>query len=267
MLGLTTTLLTSIAMPNTNDTNGNKHPPDDVDQEIAFFQGLSDNGIPAWAQRVPEDYLARWVAEVTLRCQQAGQYVPTLMEGMAAMFGGSISPERVPDLVMAWEDVGKKFYDLSQAKCVSLPKPTKTSSAPGQRALTDLSSLQQEIQNLKSQLKSSSKARGKHIEMQYKDRPITEEVIEEFLEELGVAKWMHGLADLIKKAVDSDILDGPTLPVADLYHSLWYGKSPPRASSKRSSRGPRKSKRTQSSRRRAGTPSTSASGASSLEKS
>ena len=35
------------------------------------------------------------------------------------------------------------------------------------------------------------------------------EVIEEFLEEPEVAEWMHELAELIKHAVETDILDNP----------------------------------------------------------
>ena len=100
------------------------------------MQAFGENGFPAWAQRIPGDYLARRVTEVTLQCQQAGQHVPTLMEGtgMATMLGGSIPLERVLDLVVAWEDVGKKFYDPTKSKFVSLPDPTNTSSAPQQGA-------------------------------------------------------------------------------------------------------------------------------------
>ena len=52
--------------------------------------------------------------------------------------------------------------------------------------------------------------------MPYKDWPITPEVIEEFLEEPGVAEWMHELAGLIKRAVASDILDDPGVSVTHL---------------------------------------------------
>ena len=45
-------------------------------------------------------------------------------------------------------------------------------------------------------------------------------MIGEFLEEAGVAEWMHALADLIKRAVESDILDDPGVPVADLWQLL-----------------------------------------------
>ena len=41
-------------------------------------------------------------------------------------------------------------------------------------------------------------------------------VIEEFVEEPGVAEWMHELADLIKQAVETDILDDPGVLMVDL---------------------------------------------------
>ena len=101
--------------------------------------------------------------------------------------------------------------------------------------------------------------------MPYKDRPITPEVIEEFLEEPGVAEWMHELAGLIKRAVESDIVDDPGVNVVDLWrllttthraYSKKYGRyrnSPSKGSSKRSSGKSRRSssKRGKSSRRRA----------------
>ena len=64
-------------------------------------------------------------------------------------------------------------------------------------------------------LKSSSRSRAKHKAIPYKDRRVPEDVIGEFLEEHGVAQWMHDLADLIKKVLESDVVDDPALPVAN----------------------------------------------------
>ena len=106
--------------------------------------------------------------------------------------------------------------------------------------------------------------------MPHKDGPITPEVIEQFLEGPGVAEWMHELAELIKRAVELDILDDPGVNVADLWrllttkhraYSKKYGRyrsSPSRGSSKRSSgKSRRSSKRGKSLRRRtrSGSPS------------
>ena len=87
------------------------------------------------------------------------------------------------------------------AKFIPAPEPHKSSSAP-QGALPDISSLQQETKDLKSQVNSSTKSKGRD-KFIFKDRLINAEVINEFLEESGVAEWMHGLADLIKRAVDT----------------------------------------------------------------
>ena len=59
------------------------------------------------------------------------------------MFSGSIPLEKIPRLVVAWEDVSKKIYDPTKSKFLPSPETTKTSSAPQQGALPDLSSLQQ----------------------------------------------------------------------------------------------------------------------------
>ena len=42
------------------------------------------------------------------------------------------------------------------------------------------------------------------------------EVIEEFLDQSGVAEWMHELAGMIKKSVRANILDDPTVPPSDV---------------------------------------------------
>ena len=110
----------------------------------------------------------------------------------------------------------KAFYEPSWAKFVSAHEPAHTGGAP-QGASQDLSSLQQGVRDLKARLKKDSKSGGKQKQVPYKDRPITPEVIEEFLEEAGIAEWMHALVGLIKRAVESDILDDPGVAVADLW--------------------------------------------------
>ena len=52
----------------------------------------------------------------------------TLAEGMVAMLGGSIPRDRVPDLVVAWQDVTKKYCDPSKSKVMSSHEPTNTSN-------------------------------------------------------------------------------------------------------------------------------------------
>ena len=89
---------------------------------------------------------------------------------------------------------------------------------------------------------------GKNQYVLYEHRPITPEVIEEFQEEPRVAEWMHERAELIKRAVDTDIRDDPTASVSDLWRLLTithrayskkygrYKKTPSKGSSKRFSR-------------------------------
>ena len=252
-------------MPTSNDgSNGNKRPADDTDPEIAVLRAFLENGFPPWVHRIPGDYLARRVAEISLRCQKQGKHIPTLTEGMATILNNAIPADRVLDLVVAWEDVSQHVYDPTQAKFVPVAQTQKSSDAP-QGASPDISSLHQEIRDLRAQLQKGSQSKGKSKSVPYKDRPITPEVIEEFLEEPGVAEWMHELAGLIKRAGESDILDDRGVNVVDLWrllttthqaYSKKYGRyrnSPSKGSSKRSSGRSRRSssKRGKSSRRRA----------------
>ena len=275
-------------MPTPNDgSNGNKRPVDDTDPEIAVLHAFLENGFPTWVQRIPGDYLARRVAEISLRCQKQGKHIPTLTEGMATILNDAIPADRVLNLVVAWEDVSQHVYDptlgstLGQiCPCGTDPKiqrcPIGGFAGYFFPSSGDPRSQSPDLQGVHSKGKSKS--------VPYKDRPITPEVIEEFLEELGVAEWMHELAGLIKRAVESDILDDPGVNVADLWrllttthraYSQKYGRyrnSPSKGSSKRSSGRSRRSssKRGKSSRRRAwsgssssGSPSPSRDGSSS----
>ena len=137
---------------------------------------------------------------------------------MATLLQSSVTCHRVFDLVVAWEDVNKRIYDSLQARFLQKADTTLPSSAP-QGALLELSSLHQKIKDFRDEIKRGTKKSSKQKAVQYKDRPITVEVIEEFLDEFGVAEWMHELAGMIKKSVEADILD-PTVPVSDLWRLL-----------------------------------------------
>ena len=54
---------------------------------------------------------------------------------------------------------------MTMSKFVAAPKPTKSSNAP-QGALSDLSSLQKEVRDLKASLKRGSKSLGKQKSVQ-----------------------------------------------------------------------------------------------------
>ena len=69
-------------------------------------------------------------------------------------------------------------------------------------------------------IKKGSKQNSKQKSVQYKDKPNTEEVVGEFLEESDVAEWMHELAGLIKKSIERDILDDLVVPGSDLWRLL-----------------------------------------------
>ena len=176
--------------------------------------------------------------------------------------------DRVLDLVAAWEDVNKCIYDPVQARFLhktNTTLPSMPSSAP-EGVLPQLSSLHQEIKELRDQIKKGAKKSSKQKAVQYQDRLITVEVIDEFLDESRVADWMYELARMTKKSVEAAILDDPTAPLWDLWTLLTtthrahaqkyqrYRGSPSKSPGKRPSR---KSKRSSTSCKSSRRPSSS----------
>ena len=82
-----------------------KRPVDEVDTEIVKLRAFAETGFQHWIKRVQDDYLTRRFSALTMEWQKEGKNVPEMVAGMATLLQVGLEPERMLDLVVAWEDV------------------------------------------------------------------------------------------------------------------------------------------------------------------
>ena len=93
-----------------------KRPVDEVDTEIVKLRACAETGFQHWIKRVQGDYLARRVSALTMEWQKEGKNVPEMLAGMATLLQVGPEPERMLEVVVAWEDVAPVKYDCSVVK-------------------------------------------------------------------------------------------------------------------------------------------------------
>ena len=91
-----------------------KRPVDGVDTEIVKLRAFAETGFQRWIKRVQGDYLARRVSALTMEWQTEGKNVPEMLAGMATLLQVGMEPERMLDLVVAWEDVASVKWWLGK---------------------------------------------------------------------------------------------------------------------------------------------------------
>ena len=217
--------------------------------------------------------------------QQEGKKVPEMLAGMATLLQVGLEPERMLDLVVAWEDVASVKYDCSAMKSMKFrPAGTQMGGGAPTGAPHAVDFLQQEIAHLRRKLdaQSAAKSKSKPSKMDYLKGVLTAEVIEEFLQEPGIPEWMGDLCALLTKALEEELLEDPSVPAHDLWKLLItryngygkkyrkgigsrYGRSPSRPKSRRhrSSSSSHKGRKSHRSRRSSSSPTESSSGGSS----
>ena len=94
---------------------------------FAKLRAFAETCFQPWIKRVQGDYLARRVSALTMEWQQAGKNVLDMLAGMATLLQVGLEPERMLDLVVAWEDVASVRYDCSAMKL----KPANTQVGGG----------------------------------------------------------------------------------------------------------------------------------------
>ena len=82
-----------------------KRPVDEVDSEIVKLRAFAETGFQHWIKRIQGDYLAKRASALTMEWQKEGKNVPDMLAGMATHLQVGLEPERVLNLVVAWEDV------------------------------------------------------------------------------------------------------------------------------------------------------------------
>ena len=93
-----------------------KRPVDEVDPEIVKLRAFAEPGFQHWIKRIQGDYLAKRASALTMEWQKEGKNVPEMLAGMATLLQVGLEPERMLDLVVAWEDVASVRYDCVAMK-------------------------------------------------------------------------------------------------------------------------------------------------------
>ena len=70
---------------------------------IIKLHSFAEIGSQHWIKRVQGEYLAGRVSTLTMEWQQAGKNFPEMFAGMATFLQAGLEPERMLDLVLAWE--------------------------------------------------------------------------------------------------------------------------------------------------------------------
>ena len=200
--------------------------------------------------------------------QQAGKNVPDMLAGMATILQVGLEPERMLDLVMAWEDVASVRYDCSAMKF----KPTNTQVGGGAPTVAPhaVNFLHQEIADVRRKLdaRMDAKSKSKSTTTYYLKGILIADLIAEFLQEPGIPEWMEDQCALLTTTLEEERLEDPSVPAQDLWKLLIskyneYGKryrkgrgsgrgrssSRPKSRHNRSSSLSRKGKTSQRSRR------------------
>ena len=206
-----------------------KRPVDEVDSEIVKLRAFAETGFQHWMKRVRGDFLARRVSALTMEWQQAGKNVPEMLAGMATLLQVGLEPERMLDLVVAWEDVALVKYDCSAMKF----KPANSQVGGGAPigAPHTVGFLHQELGDLRRKLdaQTAAKSKSRSAGTDYLKGNLTADLIAEFRQEPGIPEWMEDLCALLTTAVEEELLEDPSVPAQDLWKLLInkyneYGK-------------------------------------------
>ena len=152
-----------------------------MDSEIVKLRAFAETGFQHWIKRVQGDYLAKRASALTMEWQKEGKNVPEMLAQMATLLQVGLEPERMLDLVVAWEDVASVKYDCATMKF----KPTGTRMGCGAPtgAPHAVDFLHLEIADLRRKLdaQSAAKSKSKSAKTDYLKGVLTAGLIEEFL--------------------------------------------------------------------------------------
>ena len=170
-----------------------KRPVDEVDPEIVKLRAFAETRFQHWIKRIQGDHLAKRASALTMEWQKEGENVPEMLAGMATLLQVGLEPERMLDLVVAWEDVASVRYD-----CVAMKfKPVGNQMGGGAPAGAPhaVEFLHQEIADLRRKLdaQSTAQSKSKSAKTDYLKGALTAELIEEFLQEPAIPEWMTDL--------------------------------------------------------------------------
>ena len=201
-----------------------KRPVDEVDSEIVKLRAFAETRFQHWIKRIQGDYLAKRASALTMEWQKEGKNVPEMLAGMATLLQVGLEPERMLDLVVAWEDVASVRYDCAAMKF----KPVGTQMGGGAPtgAPHAVEFLHQEIADLRRKLdaQSAAQSKAKSAKTDCLKGVLTAELIEEFLQEPAIPEWMTDLCQLLTKALDEELLEDTSSGSESGEETYYMGK-------------------------------------------
>ena len=135
--------------------NSNKKRPAEEELELAAVRAFIEHAFPLWVTRVSPDKLANGVAELSVRWFQAGHNVPQESNAFKTLRTMDIPPEKILDILFAWEEVHKSRYLPETGKFVPL-RPASGS----RKSSTSESQKKSSIRILESKIESTGKGVG-----------------------------------------------------------------------------------------------------------
>ena len=94
-------------MPSENNV---KKRPAEEEPELAAVRAFVEHAFPLRVTRVSPDKLANGVAEMSVRWVQSGHNVPQVSNALKTQLAMDIPPEKILDILFAWEEVHKSRY-------------------------------------------------------------------------------------------------------------------------------------------------------------
>ena len=179
-----------------------------------------EHAFPFWISRAPADKLANGVAEMSVRWVQAGHNVPQIAAALQAQLAIEMPPEKMMDMLYAWEEVHKSWYMPEIGKFMPLKSPggSRKSSAGDPDKKSSIKALESKIEGPEKGLAKAEKERSHTAKDDWLALPLTVDTIKDFRDSTtGLTGWMLDILDMISHAIDENILDHPpTLPVSDV---------------------------------------------------
>ena len=246
-------------------SDNNKKRLAEEEPELAAVRAFVEHAFPLWISRAPADKLANGVAEMSVRWVQAGHNVPQIAAARQAQLAIEMPPEKMMDVLYAWEEVHKSRYMPETGKFMPLKSlgGSRKSSADDPDKKSSIKALESKIEELEKGLAKDEKERSHTAKDDWLALPLTVDTIKDFRDSTtGLTGWMLSILDMISHAIHENILaEPPTLPVLGVWSLVVkaqkqyerkyarYGKGSKGSKKKRRSRS-RSRKRSKSRRDR-----------------
>ena len=218
-------------MPSENHV---KKRPAEEEPELAAVRAFVEHAFPLWVTRVSPDKLANGVAEMSVRWAQAGHNVPQVSNALKTQLAMDIPPEKILDILFAWEEVHKSRYLPETGKFMPLRQASgsRKSSTSETEKKASIKALESKIEELEKGLARAEKERSRSSKEDWLALPLTVQTIQDYRDSTtGLTGWMIDILDMVSSAVEENILDDPrVIQASDIWALVVKAQSSMRES-------------------------------------